>query len=901
MHSATFHLVLEKFKSGLSEKEKQEFATSTLDDVHIAIEKIQRKQQSEKRLRAMNKLELFLEGMKEYEKVVAVFLNTSEILAFVWIASTFHEAFDALLDAYQRIGEHMPLLAQYEGYFRNHPQMTRVLRLMYEDILKFHFKAMKYFQKRMWQQLFQALWKSFDTEFAAILRDLREHMALIESQATVAQFSEILATRTLIELQFDRDRENEVRKRRMVVHQWLAAANCGADQEAYAKVRQEHAGTGKWLLQENRFCSWFDPILCSTHMLWMNGIPGAGKTVLASLVVEEAMKLADVHVAFFYCRYMDSERNTFLAVARGILSQLISQDDALLSYLYEKASTSGQVTLSLEATARELLETSLKAFEKLYIIIDGIDECEGDQRQQIVSFFQDTCDSLPPADMDSLRCLFVSQDDNIARKHFAGVPSLKITEAHTRKDIVEFVAGRSMAIKLKFDLTTDRQQWVQDQVMKSADVSINLEDQTVDWERDQLRVDSKDLCGSLVNIHADGTVVIVHHSAKKYLLDKNLVNLGSGEGNLVLLCISYLCFEGFDVEDDNRSVPDYIPSGYYGFMDYAYAYWARHLDAFLRVQESKDALEEISEAAEVFIDMYWAQPRTKSVPPKSFLARWEALSSNRNFDKLTVAAHLAQKQLIASTAHSSDLQVLKLHHALKKVREHLELESASANGATKLQAMYGENIFKCPRVNCIRFYSGFASQQERDDHIKKHERSFFCSFPGCAMATLGCSTLKELHKHETEFHMAFDYDDEEAEYPELPPQKVSFDCTECDAKFTRKQNLQIHMRSRHAESGSKPAAHVCSTCSKSFVRKGDHTRHVTTTHNDAKSFVCGGKLGDGSDWGCGRVFNRGDMLKRHWKSAKGQVCIVQKQDEEDADNASSRASLQPSAASTPRP
>lgn len=181
------------------------------------------------------------------------------------------------------------------------------------------------------------------------------------------------------------------------------------------------------------------------------------------------MKLPDVHVAFFYCRYLDSERNTFLAVARGILSQLLFQDDALLTYIYEKASTSGQVTLSLEATARELLETSLKAFEKLYIVIDGIDECEGDQRQQIVSFFQSICDSLPPADEDSLRCMFVSQDDNIARKQFANISSLKITESHTRKDIVEFVAGRSKAIKQKFDLTTDRQQWVQDQVMKSAD------------------------------------------------------------------------------------------------------------------------------------------------------------------------------------------------------------------------------------------------------------------------------------------------------------------------------------------------------------------------------------------------------------------------------------------------
>ena len=83
--SATFHLVLEKFKSGLSDKEKRQFAATTLDDLHVAIEAIQRKQQSDKRLRAMSKLELFLEGMKEYEKVVSVFLNTGPILAFVWV------------------------------------------------------------------------------------------------------------------------------------------------------------------------------------------------------------------------------------------------------------------------------------------------------------------------------------------------------------------------------------------------------------------------------------------------------------------------------------------------------------------------------------------------------------------------------------------------------------------------------------------------------------------------------------------------------------------------------------------------------------------------------------------------------------------------------------------------
>jgi len=46
-------------------------------------------------------------------------------------------------------------------------------------------------------------------------------------------------------------------------------------------------------------------------------------------------------------------------------------------------------------------------------------------------------------------------------------------------------------------------------------VSIDIEEQVVDWDRKQFSVDSKDLCGSLVEVHADGTVNIVHHTAKR--------------------------------------------------------------------------------------------------------------------------------------------------------------------------------------------------------------------------------------------------------------------------------------------------------------------------------------------------------------------------------------------------
>lgn len=48
------------------------------------------------------------------------------------------DAFETLLEAYQQIGEHMPLLKQYEELFHHSPHMQAVLSLIYIDILEFH-------------------------------------------------------------------------------------------------------------------------------------------------------------------------------------------------------------------------------------------------------------------------------------------------------------------------------------------------------------------------------------------------------------------------------------------------------------------------------------------------------------------------------------------------------------------------------------------------------------------------------------------------------------------------------------------------------------------------------------------------------------------------------------------
>jgi hypothetical protein len=52
------------------------------------------------------------------------------------------------LDAYDDIGEQIPLLEQFAGLFRQSEPMQRVLALMYEDILEFHQYAVRFFSDK---------------------------------------------------------------------------------------------------------------------------------------------------------------------------------------------------------------------------------------------------------------------------------------------------------------------------------------------------------------------------------------------------------------------------------------------------------------------------------------------------------------------------------------------------------------------------------------------------------------------------------------------------------------------------------------------------------------------------------------------------------------------------------
>ena len=91
-----------------------------------------------------------------------------------------------------------------------------------------------------------------------------------------------------------------------------------------------------------------------------------GKTILASVAIEKSRSQPSAIVAYFYCKYKNRERNTFVAVVRALLLQLLTQskDSDLLQVLYEASLDSGEEALESHVLCTTLLTTALGTTSK---------------------------------------------------------------------------------------------------------------------------------------------------------------------------------------------------------------------------------------------------------------------------------------------------------------------------------------------------------------------------------------------------------------------------------------------------------------------------------------------------------------------------------------------------------
>jgi hypothetical protein len=85
---------------------------------------------------------------------------------------------------------------------------------------------------------------------------------------------------------------------KVAILNWLTPIDYGPQQSDLNRKRQR--GTGEWLLSSSEFQAWLGK---SNQTLFC---PGAGKTIITSIVVEHLRKefqAADVGIAYVYCNF----------------------------------------------------------------------------------------------------------------------------------------------------------------------------------------------------------------------------------------------------------------------------------------------------------------------------------------------------------------------------------------------------------------------------------------------------------------------------------------------------------------------------------------------------------------------------------------------------------------------
>lgn len=167
-------------------------------------------------------------------------------------------------------------------------------------------------------------------------------------------------------------------KEQQAILDWLTPANYANQQNDFLKQRQ--TGTGQWLLDSAEFKSWIET---TKQTLFCPGIPGAGKTILTSIVVEElSTRFQDdssIIVAYIYCNFKRQDEQTLEDLLASVLKQLAQGRSSLpqsVKSLHDRCK-SKKTGPSIDDIST-VLQSVAAEYSQVFILVDALDECRVD-------------------------------------------------------------------------------------------------------------------------------------------------------------------------------------------------------------------------------------------------------------------------------------------------------------------------------------------------------------------------------------------------------------------------------------------------------------------------------------------------------------------------------------------
>lgn len=269
---------------------------------------------------------------------------------------------------------------------------------------------------------------------------IRTHISGIESAVNNVQQAQVTATqRSLLD--------------------WLSSSDYPAQQSDIIKRRQN--GTGQWFLDAPEVAQWLNNPKIT---LFCPGIPGAGKTMLAAVAIDQLLDFAQIGtfgVAYVYCNYKSQSDQDIISILAAILKQLVQNRPSTLGpveTLYQKHA--GRGTRPSKDEVYNALRKVLALYPYVHIVAEALDECQTETRRQLC---HDLLDLQKGADVRLMvTSRFVPDVEDVFR--LASRLEVKASD----EDVKQFVIGQMHRLPKFVQRDSALQDLVQEKVVEAV-------------------------------------------------------------------------------------------------------------------------------------------------------------------------------------------------------------------------------------------------------------------------------------------------------------------------------------------------------------------------------------------------------------------------------------------------
>ncbi|KAJ7166318.1 ankyrin repeat-containing domain protein [Mycena crocata] len=290
-------------------------------------------------------------------------------------------------------------------------------------------------------------------------------------------------------------RDDGMSKKDEVIRQWLAPHNPVPRQHAILSTRQE--GTGEWLVHSEEFRDW---ISSPGNTLCLIGIPGAGKTVLTSIVVDHLQKRfqgENVGIAYMYCNHKETEVQTPVNLVAGLWRQLslnqgrISDDVRHFYELHQKETTTPTID-----DVFGFLQSAILTYSRVLIFVDAIDECPEDRNTR--NIFLAKLRALSP----TVNLLLTARPHVVVESGFPNPQCLEVRATeHDVRRYIDAQIGSSHRLMKHVTKHPDLKKEIENTIIKQAEgmfllVKLHIESLTT-------KITPRAVRDALKNLHQD--------------------------------------------------------------------------------------------------------------------------------------------------------------------------------------------------------------------------------------------------------------------------------------------------------------------------------------------------------------------------------------------------------------